>query len=207
MDDERTTDWRALSASLANAAKALAATAAQMEKMASAHNLSDMVRRFTTGFATAAHRLELTVVNMASDPNLPDVVERFPAVLAEFRNAARRLELTVVNMTSDPNIPDVVRRSPAFLAAVRDAELLDMFLEQLRQTQRLAFAELVFRVGAGNAEVSFRSEHAKAWLLANLPAGWTLVPNDNLVVVDATAVDDLVRRAKVDNLAVSVVEA
>jgi hypothetical protein len=153
------------------------------------------------------------------------------ALSAYLANAAHRLELTVVNMASDPNLPDVVRRSPAFLASVRNAELVDVFLERWREAERQAgvelvanavvdvlvdmsrqpkhqaSAELVFRVGAGDAEVVFRSEHAKAWLFANLPAGWTLVPNDNLVTVDAAEVDDLVRRAKADNLAVDVVEA
>ena len=136
-----------------------------------------------------------------------DTTTDWRALSAYLANAAHRLELTVVNLASDPNLPDVVRRSPAFLAAVRNAELVDVFLERWREAERQASAELVVRVGSGNADVVFRSEHAKAWLFANLPAGWTLVPNDNLVVVDTTAVDDLVRRAKVDNLAVSVVEA
>jgi|694.fasta_scaffold20032_4 hypothetical protein len=136
-----------------------------------------------------------------------DATTDWRALSAYLANAAHRLQLTVVNMASDPNLPDVVRRSPAFLAAVRNAELVDVFLERWREVERQVSAELVVRVGAGNADVVFRSEHAKAWLFANLPAGWTLVPNDNLVVVDITAVDDLVRRAKVDNLAVSVVEA
>ena len=136
-----------------------------------------------------------------------DATTDWRALSAYLANAAHRLQLTVVNMASDPNLPDVVRRSPAFLAAVRNAELVDVFLERWREVERQVSAELVVRVGAGNADVVFRSEHAKAWLFSNLPAGWTLVPNDNLVVVDITAVDDLVRRAKVDNLAVSVVEA
>ena len=126
---------------------------------------------------------------------------------AYLANAAHRLELTVVNMASDPSLPDIVRKSPAFLAAVRNAELVDVFLERWREAERQASAQLLVRVGAGNADVVFRSEHAKAWLFANLPAGWTLVPNDNLVTMDAAEVDDLVRRAKVDNLAVSVVKA
>jgi hypothetical protein len=129
------------------------------------------------------------------------------ALSAYLANAAHRLQLTVVNMASDPSLPDVVRRSPAFLAAVRNAELVDVFLERWREAERLASAELVFRVGAGNADVVFRSEHAKAWLFANLPSVWTLVPNDNLVTVDAAHVDDLVKHAKADNLVVSVVEA
>jgi len=163
-------------------------------------------RALAAYLANAAHRLQLTVVNMASDPNLPDVVRRSPAFLASVRNA----ELVDVFLE---RWREAERQAGVELVA---NAVVDVLVDMSRQPKHQASAPKVERQGGADlfivvyatvADVAFGTEHAKAWLFANLPAGWTLVPNDNLVTVDAAEVDDLVRRAKADNLAVDVVEA